>query len=70
MTLYPEVQAKAHEELDRVIGRDRPPSLNDIDDLPYISAIALEALRWNPPSSNGKVALVITLAISDIHWRF
>ena len=36
MSLYPEVQKKAQEELDRVIGRDRLPELDDRDSLPYI----------------------------------
>lgn len=29
MLLYPEVQVKAREELDRVVGRNRMPNLND-----------------------------------------
>jgi len=29
LILYPQVQKKAHEELDRVIGRDRFPTLAD-----------------------------------------
>lgn len=29
MLLHPEVQKKAQEELDRVIGRDRLPELSD-----------------------------------------
>ena len=48
MTLYPEVQNKAQEELDRVVGSDRLPGFQDRDDLPYINAICLELLRWLP----------------------
>lgn len=29
MLLHPEVQRKAQEEIDRVIGRERTPTLND-----------------------------------------
>jgi hypothetical protein len=29
MLLYPDVQKKAQEEIDRVVGRDRLPNLND-----------------------------------------
>ncbi|KAK7678433.1 hypothetical protein QCA50_018493 [Cerrena zonata] len=46
MSLYPGVQRKAQEELDRVIGPNRLPEFSDYDDLVYIQAIALEALRW------------------------
>lgn len=46
MMLYAEVQAKAHEELDRVIGRTHMPDFSDEDNLPYIRAICTEVLRW------------------------
>nr|BAL05171.1 cytochrome P450 [Phanerodontia chrysosporium] len=46
MLKYPDVQRKAQEELDRVIGRDRLPSFDDRDALPYITAIVKETLRW------------------------
>lgn len=36
---HPEIQAKAHEELDRVVGRDRLPNVDDEKNLPYIHAI-------------------------------
>ena len=48
MLLYPEAQKKAQEELDRVIGTDHLPSLNDRENLPYIWAMVKETLRWNP----------------------
>ncbi|PBK75824.1 cytochrome P450 [Armillaria solidipes] len=46
--LYPEVQAKAQAELDAVVGPIRLPSFDDRPHLPYINAILLEVLRWNP----------------------
>ncbi|KAI1624415.1 cytochrome P450 [Exophiala viscosa] len=46
MCAFPEAQREAHEELDRVVGRDRSPALSDETSLPYISAIVEEALRW------------------------
>lgn len=46
--LYPEVQVKAAEELDRVIGRERLPKFDDEDELPYIKSICKELLRWQP----------------------
>ena len=48
MTLYPEVQHRAQEQLHEVIGSERLPGFNDIDSLPYISAIIKELLRWQP----------------------
>ncbi|KAG8907298.1 hypothetical protein FRB99_004747 [Tulasnella sp. 403] len=53
LTLNPHVQTLAHAELDRVIGSDRLPTLEDQEDLPYITAIVLETLRWNPPTATG-----------------
>lgn len=39
---YPEVQKKAQEELDRVIGRDRLPTVEDEKNLPYCHVSALK----------------------------
>lgn len=47
MSLFPEVQRKAQEELDRVIGPNRLPEFSDFEDLVYIQALVLESLRWN-----------------------
>ena len=35
MVLYPESQKKAQDELDRVVGRDRLPTIEDEKNLPY-----------------------------------
>ncbi|KAM5368098.1 hypothetical protein ACJZ2D_009702 [Fusarium nematophilum] len=48
MTAYPEAQRKAQEEIDRVVGQDRLPSLSDRENLPYVDAVVKEALRWHP----------------------
>ncbi|OCH87844.1 cytochrome P450 [Obba rivulosa] len=45
---HPEVQRKAQEELDRVVGRERMPTFADYEQLPYIRAIVKETLRWRP----------------------
>lgn len=42
----PEVVAKAQAELDKVTGGIRLPTFADRPALPYITAIAKEALRW------------------------
>ncbi|KAH7928996.1 cytochrome P450 [Leucogyrophana mollusca] len=49
MVLHPEVQKKAHLELDAVVGRSRIPEFADFDHLPYIRAVVKEVLRWRPP---------------------
>ncbi|KAK0223378.1 cytochrome P450 [Armillaria fumosa] len=46
--LHPEVQIKAHAELDAVVGPTRLPNFDDRPQLPYINAILFEVLRWNP----------------------
>jgi len=44
---------KAQEELDRVVGSERLPQLSDEEDLPYISALIKELLRWGCPGPIG-----------------
>jgi cytochrome P450 len=48
MLVFPEVLEKSQEEIDRVIGPDRMPTMDDIPDLPYIRACVKESLRWMP----------------------
>jgi cytochrome P450 len=59
MALNPHVARKAQEELDRVVGGDRLPDLSDQEDLPYISAILKELLRWGCPTPIGVPKRVI-----------
>ena len=42
---FPDVQAKAQQELDEIVGRDRLPDLCDQASLPYLSAVIKEAFR-------------------------
>ncbi|KFY08517.1 hypothetical protein V492_06154 [Pseudogymnoascus sp. VKM F-4246] len=53
MVMFPHVQRKAQDEIDRVIGTDRLPNFGDRDKLPYISAIVREILRWWPIAPMG-----------------
>jgi cytochrome P450 len=48
MAAYPDVQAEAREEVDRLCGRSRMPDKDDIAKLPFIRACVLEILRWRP----------------------
>lgn len=54
MSLYPSVQSRAREEIDRIIGTGRCPDFTDQAHLPYVHAILLESLRWNPPAPAGQ----------------
>ncbi|KAJ7257797.1 cytochrome P450 [Mycena rebaudengoi] len=45
---YPEAQKKAQEEVDRVVGEHRMPTLDDLERMPYIRAIILEVHRFRP----------------------
>ncbi|EIW83763.1 cytochrome P450 [Coniophora puteana RWD-64-598 SS2] len=48
MLRYPEVQKRAQAEIDSVVGRDRLPTFEDRETLPYVECIWRELLRWHP----------------------
>ena len=48
MTLYPDVQKHARDEIDRVVGKDRLPTIEDQEELPYVGALIKEVLRFAP----------------------
>ncbi|GJJ13544.1 hypothetical protein Clacol_007799 [Clathrus columnatus] len=64
--LYPGMQKKLQEELDRVLG-DRLPNLEDRKDLPYFNAFFAEVMRWRPP-----LPLVIPHAVleNDVYEEY
>ncbi|KAG1883052.1 cytochrome P450 [Suillus subluteus] len=64
MVLHPEAQAKAHAEIDRVVGKDRLPCFDDRPALPYVEAILRETLRWHPVFPFGAPSATTT---SDIY---
>ena len=45
---HTEIQRRAQDELDVVVGRFRPPTFADASNLPYIQAMVKESLRWRP----------------------
>lgn len=48
MTNSYEIQQRAQEEIDGIIGRERLPNFEDRTSLPYVEAIYREVLRWQP----------------------
>lgn len=50
LACYPACQDKAQTEIDRVIGCERIPTLEDLDNLPYLRALIKEVeatTHWN-----------------------
>jgi len=48
MIAHPEIQKRAQDELDAVVGRSRTPTFADAPNLPFIQALVKETLRWRP----------------------
>ncbi|KAH6879558.1 cytochrome p450 monooxygenase [Thelonectria olida] len=46
--IWPEIQKRGQEEIDRVVGHDRLPTMEDYDQLPFIRCCIKESLRWMP----------------------
>lgn len=53
LTLHPEVQKRAQNEIDQICSEDRSPNWSDYDRLPYISMIIKESVRWRPVTPLG-----------------
>lgn len=45
LIVYPEVQKKVFEEIERVIGTSRDPEFSDLRNMPYLEATMLEVQR-------------------------
>lgn len=45
---HPEVERRLHEQIDEVLGT-RPPTLADLEDLPYVRMVFQESMRLYPP---------------------
>ncbi|KAK9898731.1 cytochrome P450 [Cystobasidium minutum MCA 4210] len=48
-------QKRVQDELDAVVGKNRAPTYDDLDDLPTLKAFVHESYRWRPVSSGGFV---------------
>jgi hypothetical protein len=67
MLVYPDVQVQAQAEVDRVLGKDRLPELDDRKNLPYIEGVMNECLRWLPVVPMGQLSFVLLLPILMQH---
>ncbi|KAJ3485041.1 hypothetical protein NLI96_g5232 [Meripilus lineatus] len=47
MMVYPKVQQRAQEEIDRIVGHERLPLLEDRENLPYVDALVKEVFRFH-----------------------
>lgn len=48
LLMWPDVQRRAQEEIDKFVGPDRLPTMDDYDNLFYIRCCIKESLRWMP----------------------
>ena len=48
MAIYPAIQKEAQAQLADVVGSDRLPDYDDLQNLPYIRALVMETMRWLP----------------------
>ncbi len=54
MLLFPDAMRRAQAQIDEVVGRDRMPTFADQENLPYVTAMSKEVLRWNTISALGR----------------
>ena len=68
MLLYPEVQRRGQEELDRVLGRGNLPTFEDMERLPYVTAIYKEVLRYGSISHSVNLTCSLNIAFRE-RWH-
>ena len=64
--IRPEIQKRAQEELDTVIGKERLPTLDDRPRLPFVNAVCKEVTRWRPAGPLGELLLNTHLIQAEI----
>lgn len=65
LTAWPDIQRKAQEEIDRVVGRSRFPVFSDRVNLPYTTAVVKETCRY--VVSNSMLVSSLTRCLPS--WR-
>ncbi|KAL6193107.1 hypothetical protein ACLB2K_034191 [Fragaria x ananassa] len=64
IALHQDIQAKAQEELNTIVGNHRNVRDSDLPKLPYLQAIVKEVLRMHPP---GPLLSWARLTVHDVH---
>ncbi|KAH8921853.1 cytochrome protein [Atractiella rhizophila] len=67
---FPEVVAKAHEELEKVVGSQRSPTWTDAPNLPYIKGVVSEIFRWRNTAIIGGQPHANTEEVTWNGWTF
>ena len=62
MVIHPNIQARAHAEIDGVTKGSRLPEFSDQPELPFVKAVLAELLRCYPPAPLGINSLLSPLA--------
>ncbi|KAF4289280.1 hypothetical protein KXX33_003362 [Aspergillus fumigatus] len=65
LAMFPEAQARAHEEVTRILGDGRMATLADEPQMPYIKAVIKETLRLCPVATTG----LRRMADGDVKYR-
>ncbi|KAF5356604.1 hypothetical protein D9758_008287 [Tetrapyrgos nigripes] len=78
MIQFPDIQKKAQEEIDTIVGQSRLPAFSDTKHLPYVTALIREIMRWRPgppiglPHASVKASIhytassILTLMVDDL----
>lgn len=67
MVNFVDIQRKAQDEIDRVVGPQRLPTFEDRPYLPYCEAVFRETLRWIPVLP---LAIMHMTSEDDIYERY
>ena len=64
MVLHPQIQKRAQDELDDIVGPGQTPSFEDLPKLVYLDAVMREVFRWHREAPLGEDSQFN----NDIHW--
>uniref|UniRef100_A0A8D0EC19 Cytochrome P450 n=1 Tax=Salvator merianae TaxID=96440 RepID=A0A8D0EC19_SALMN len=62
---YPHIQAKIHQEIDEVVGQNRPPTMEDRVNMPFTNAVIHEVQRYQ----RGSAESFPHMTIQDVNFR-